>query len=191
MSDSDWLRDYYSRIMQEYKFSMERKDRVTDWAIGIFFVALVAYVELLRYQLPSLWRVSLIVILLCFIVRLFANSCLAYAYLKKWRYLLDLIEKYWMTNMVSLDFIKNEIEKYHYTPRTREKRMYFIKSQLSAGFILLFFFPICLLLVEIYFNPQDLNIVIPISFLIAYCIYESVIFVLYKSLNMPSKSSSK
>jgi len=189
LSRPKWLKYYYSRIMEEYKFSMERKDRVTDWSIGIFFAALVAYVELLRYQLPSIWRISLIVGLLCFIMRLFANSCLAYAYLKKWRYLLDLIEKHWMTNTISLDFVKNEIEKYHYTPRTMKRRIYFIKNQLLAGFILLFLFPFFLLLFEIYSNPLDLNAAIPISFLVAYYVYESVIFIEHKGLSMPSKSA--
>lgn len=53
MSSHEWLKQYYSRIIEEYRFSMERKDKVLDWSIGILFVALVAYVELLRYQVPS------------------------------------------------------------------------------------------------------------------------------------------
>jgi len=175
--------------MEEYKFSMERKDRVLDWSIGIFFVALVAYVELLRYQLPSLWRIYLLVGLLCFMVRLFLGSCFAYAYLKKWRYLLDLIEKHWMTNEVSLDFVKNEIKRYHYTPRTTEGRTYFIRHQLVGGFILLFLFPFFLLLFEIYSNVQDLNLIAPISFLVGYYAYESVIFVRNKELSMPPKNA--
>ena len=189
MSSSDWLKQYYSRIIEEYKFSMGRKDRVLDWSIGIFFVALVAYVELLRYELPSIWRICLIVGLLCFIMRLFSSSCLAYAYLKKWRYLLDLIEKHWKSNTVSLDSLKNEIEKYHYTPRTTEKRTYFISHQLVGGFFLLFLVPFFLLLFEIYSNPQDLNIIIPVSFLAVYCIYESIIYITNKERSMPSENT--
>lgn len=176
--------------MGEYTFSMERKDRVLDWSIGIFFIALVAYVELLRYGLPSIWRVCLIVGLLSFIMRLFINSCLAYAYLKKWRHLLDLIEKHWMNDKTSLGSVKNEIKKYHYTPRTTEKRIYFVKHQLVGGFFLLFLLPLFLLLFDIYSNPKDLKTVIPVSFLVAYYVYESVIFVRNKELSMPSESAT-
>lgn len=175
--------------MEEYKFSMERKDRVLDWSIGIFFVALVAYVELLRYQLPSLWRIYLLVGLLCFMVRLFSGSCLAYAYLRKWRYLLDQIEKHWMTNEVPLESVENDIKRYHYSPRTTERRMYFVKHQLVGGFGLLFIFPFFLLVFEILSNPPDLNIVVPISVLVAYYIYEYVILVTNKELSMPSGSA--
>jgi len=188
MSSSKWLNEYYSRIIEEYKFSMERKDRVTDWAIGIFFVSLVAYAELLREQVPPIWRIYLIVGLLCFIMRLFINSCLAYSYLKKWRYLLDFIEKYWMNNE-TLESVTSAIDEYHYTPRTTEKRIYFVKHQLVGGFVLLFLFPFALLLFEIYPNPLDWNIAIPVSFLVVYFVYESVIFIRSKELSMPSKNA--
>ena len=185
MSNSRWLNEYYSRIVEEYKFSMERKDRVTDWAIGVFFIGLVAYVELLREQVPAIWRVYLVVGLLSFIMRMFCNSCLAYAYLKKWRYLLDLIEKHWMNKSQPLDFVKEEIEKFHHAPRTTEKRTYFVKNQLLAGFLLLFLFSFFLLFFEVYSNPLDSSFVIPISFLVAYYIYESVMFLRHKALSTP------
>lgn|GEM_PF-1320660 len=186
MSNSKWLKEYHSRIIEEYKFSMERKDRVTDWAIGIFFIALVAYAELLRESTPPIWRIYLIVGLLCFNVRLFFNSCLAYAYLKKWRYLLDMIEKHWMNNKPSLDVVKDKIKKLHYTPRTTEKRRHFVKSQLLAGFLLLFLFPLFLISFEIYFKLQNLNeLIVPISFLFGYFVYELVMFITHKPLTMP------
>lgn len=192
LSGSEWLKEYYSRIIEEYRFSMERKDRVTDWAIGILFVALVAYAELLREQSPSIWRIYLTIGLLCFIVRLFFNSCLAYAYLKKWRYLLDLIEKYWRQDSVTLEFVEKEIEGYHHTPRTTETRTYFIKSQLKAGFLLLFLSPFFLLSFEIFFKLQGLNeLVIPLLILIAYYTYETVMFIEHKALNMPEDDGKK
>ena len=169
---------------------MERKDRVTDWAIGIFFVSLVAYAELLTEQVPSIWRVCLIVGLLCFIKRLFISSCLAYGYLEKWRHLLDLIEKHWMSNTISLDSVKNEIEKYHYTPRTTRKRVHFVKSQLLAGFILLFLFSFLLLLFELYSNPPEMYAIIPISFLIVYYVYECFMFSEHEPLSMPTRNDS-
>lgn len=186
----EWLEEYYSRVVEEYKFSMERKDRVLDWSIGIFFIALVAYVELLRYQLPSIWRICLIVGLLCFMIRLFSNSCLAYAYLKKWRYLLDSIEKHWASKEESLDLVKNEIERYHYTPRTTERRIYFVKHQLVGGFFLLFLLPLVLLVWDIYSNLQNLKILAPIMFLVAYFAYEAFIFVKNKKLGMPAKNAA-
>ena len=184
MSES-WLKEYHSRIIDEYRFSMERKDRVTDWAIGIFFATLIAYAQLLREQVPSVWRICLIVALLCFIIRLFSNSCLAFAYLKKWRYLTDMIEKHWMKNEPTLERIQDTIQRFHYTPRTTEKRIYFVKNQLISGFLLLFLFPFFLLSFELYFNPQDLNVLAPISFLIAYYTYEVILFWKNKTLRKP------
>jgi len=39
------------------------------------------------------------------------------------------------------------------------------------------------------YNPQDLNIIAPVSFLVAYYFYESVIFVTNKELSMPSENA--
>ncbi|MFW9917251.1 MAG: hypothetical protein ACFFGZ_16725 [Candidatus Thorarchaeota archaeon] len=184
MSES-WLKEYHSRIMDEYRFSMERKDRVTDWAIGIFFATLIAYAQLLREQVPSIWRICIIVALLCFVIRLFSNSCLAFAYLKKWRYLTDMIEKHWLKNEPTLEEVQDAIQRFHYKPRTTEKRVIFVKNQLITGFLLLFLFPFFLLSFEFYFNPQDLNVLAPISFLIAYYVYEFILFWKNKALTMP------
>ena len=191
MTMSEWLKEYYSRVIEEYKFSMERKDRVTDWSIGIFFIALVAYVELLREQVPSIWRIYLIAGLLCFIARLFCSSCLAYAYLKKWRYLLDSIENHWMKETPSLDFIKAKIESLHYRPRTTERKMHFVKSQLLGGFLLLFLFPFFLLAFEVYsYHQNPYNLFMPITFLVGYYVYESVMFIKHEPLSMPKDNES-
>lgn len=167
---------------------MERKDRVTDWAIGIFFATLIAYAQLLREQVPSVWRICLIVALLCFVMRLFSNSCLAFAYLKKWRYIADMIEKYWMKNIPTLEKVQNAIQKFHYTPRTTRNRWFFIKNQLITGFFLLFVFPFFLLLLEFFSNPQDLNVLAPFTFLVGYYVYESIMFSKNKALDMPKNN---
>jgi len=187
--DTSWLKDYHSRITEEYKFSMERKDRVTDWAIGIFFVTLVAYAELLREGVPSLWRIALVVGLLAFIMRLFANSCLAYAYLKKWRYLLDSIEKYWMKHEPFFNTLLTDINDLHYSGGTTEKASYFVKSQLRAGFLLLFIFPIFILVFELGSNPFEVYNILPIISLIAYFFYESILLLkLNTNTKMPKQN---
>ena len=168
---------------------MERKDRVTDWTIGVFFISLVAYSELLGSKTPSIWRVYLLIILLCFVIRLFFNSCLAYAYLKKWRYLLDLIEKYWMSGEVTLEFVKKEIESLHHIPRATEKRTYFVNAQLKAGFFLLFLFPLILLSYEVYLDPQ-VQVVLPFSILVGYFIYEVTIFLAYDRIQIRKDSKT-
>lgn len=181
-SHSEWLRDYYSRITEEYKFSMERKDRVTDWSIGIFFAFLIAYAELLMAQTPSIWRIYLIIGTLCFIDRLFINSCLAYGYLEKWRYLLDLIEKHWMNGNPTIEYVKDKIENLHYAVKTTKGRMYFIRSQLIASFSLLFLFPFVLLLFDSYSTPLN-ELFVPILFLFAYLVYEAIMYLNDKHLN--------
>jgi len=128
----------------------------------------------------------LIVGLLCFVVRLFSNSCLAYAYLRKWRYLLDLIEEYWKSNTPSLDSVNQAIDKYHHARRTTDRKAYFARSQLLAGFLLLFLFSFFLLLFEICSNLQQLgNLFLPISFLAAYYAYEAIVFFRHEALGRP------
>ncbi len=95
-----------------------------------------------------------------------------------------------MKNVPPLDNVQDAIQKFHYTPRTTEKRIFFIKSQLITGFLLLFVFPFFLLLLELYSNPQDLNVLAPISFLVAYYVYESIMFWKNKSLNMPKNNDA-
>jgi hypothetical protein len=169
---NDWLKDYHARVTSEYNISMERKDKVTDWSIGILFVTLVAYAELLREAVPSLWRISLIVGLLCVIMRLFNNSCLAYGYLKKWRYLLDRIEKHWMDNVPSEKELREDINTYHFQNKITERTVYFIKCQLIAGFLILFLIPFAMLGYELINFRQTEQTLIPIVFLIVYFSYE-------------------
>lgn len=180
---ASWLTDYYGRIREEYQFSMERKDKITDWSIGVFFVAITAYSLLIGNGANSLWRIYLIVILLCFVVRFYLSSCLAYAYLKKWRYLLDLIEKYQMNKDPSLDFVKKEISELHHTARATEKRRYFLIGQLKAGFFLMFLFPSIILTFEVILF-HEIQIVLPLLFLIGYLIYETLIFTRYKNIDL-------
>lgn len=172
MSDTDWLNRYYSRLIEEYKFSMERKDRLTDWSIAVFFVAIVAYAELLREVTPSIWRISLAVALLCFMVRLFCNSCIAYAYLKKWRFLLDNIEKFWSNNSPTMDKIKEYIECLHYSVKTTETLLYFVRNQLISGYFLLFLFPSLLIFYELLFYEQSIFVALPLVWLSLYIVVE-------------------
>lgn len=169
---------------------MERKDRLFDWSIGILFVAIVAYAELLSNGKPSIWRVYLLVGLSCFIMRMFTNSCLAYAFLKKWRYLLDFIEKHWMDGETSIGDVKKEIKKYHYESKTTEKRSYFIKHQLIGGFVLLFVVPFVLIFFEYKTNmPQDLAGFFPLLILICYYVYEILIMCSNRHRSMPSEAT--
>ena len=119
-------------------------------------------------------------------IRLFFASCLAYAYLKKWRYLLDTIEKYWMSKEPSLDFIKREITELHHTPKTTESRTYFVKSQLKAGYFLLFLFPSLLLAFETYLYHQILAL-FPLLFLVCYLTYEIALYSKYKNIDLRKK----
>jgi hypothetical protein len=167
---------------------MERKDRVTDWSITIFFIAVVAYAELLRESVPTIWRVGLLVGLLCFIVRLFFNSCLAYAYLKKWRFLLDNIERHWSEQFPTLDTIREYVKRYHYSVKTTETRLYFVKSQLTAGFFLLFLFPSILLIYELSFYEQNISVSIPLIWLLIYLFSECYKFASGKHFEKASEN---
>mgnify|MGYP005640476231 CR=1 FL=1 len=180
MSNSEWLKEYYSRISQEYRFSLNRKDTLTYWALTAMFVMIAAYVELLRVKEFSFWRMSLLAGAICLSLRFFVHSCIAYAYLKKWRFLLEQIEKHWMTGKPSLSEIQNNINKYHHTPRTTVTRWYLVRSQLKAGFLLVFLIPSLLIMFEIINFPQTPYKFIPFVAILIYLIYECLQFVSYE-----------
>lgn len=137
MAEKDaWLSSYYSRITEEYKISMERKDRALDWSITVFFIAFIAYAELLSNN-NSIWRIYLLFILELFILRFFVGSIIAYTYLKKWRYIIQQIDSYYFKKKPTIEEINAIIETYDHKGTTTEKARYFIKRQLTVGFGLL------------------------------------------------------
>jgi len=163
---------------------MERKDKVFDWSIGILFVAIVAYADLLSNTAPSIWRISLLVGLSCFIMRMFGNSCLAYGYLRKWRHLLDNIEGYWKWGKPSLADLNKEIGIYHHTKKMTKKSSYFVKSQLKVGFFLLFIVPFVLIAFEFITYTQDWKSWFLVVLLAGYYVYEGN---LLKKIDAPIK----
>ena len=126
-NQDDWLSSYYSRITEEYKISMERKDRALDWSITIFFIAFMAYAELLTSK-NFIWRIYLLLILELFLFRFFIGSIIAYSYLKKWRYIIQQIDSYHFKNVIDLEEIKTIIDTYDHKHTTTENARYFIKS---------------------------------------------------------------
>jgi len=172
MSEQDsWLDSYYSRITEEYKLSMERKDRVTDWSITIFFIAIIAYAQLLTSN-NSLWRICLLFGLELFILRFFINSMIAYSYLKKWRYILKQIDLYHFKKDIDFEKIKKIVEIYDHTHTTTENARYFIIRQLINGFGLLLSIPILLMIFEFIINPPAKEVILPLIGSILYAGYE-------------------
>jgi hypothetical protein len=182
LSESGWLKEYYTRISEECRFSMNRKDTLTYWAITAVFVMLAAYVELLRFELPSIWRIGLLVGTICLIARFFMHSCLAYSYLRKWRFLLEQIENHWMTGKPLLEEIQENVKKYHHTPRTTVARGYLVKAQLRAGFLLVFLLPSLLISFEILSFPQSCYAFVLLGTLFMYLAYESWQFISYEHM---------
>ncbi len=134
MADKDaWLSSYYSRITQEYQISMERKDRALDWSITTFFIAFIAYAELLS-STNSIWRIYLLLILELFLLRFFVGSIIAYAYLKKWKYILQQIDLYYFKKESTIEEIKTIIETYDHKGATTKKARYFIKKSVGCWF---------------------------------------------------------
>ena len=176
MADKDaWLSSYYSRITEEYKISMERKDRALNWSITVFFIAFMAYAELLTNN-NSIWRIYLLFILELFILRFFIGSIIAYTYLKKWRYIIQKIDSYKFKKEPKIDEINTIIDTYDHKDTTTEKARYFIKNQLKVGFGLLFAIPIVLITYEFLNNPPGQEVIWGIGFSILIVIYEILIF---------------
>jgi len=167
----DWLSSYYSRITEEYKISMERKDRTLDWSITIFFIAFIAYAELLTSE-NFIGRIYLLLILELFLFRFFIGSMIAYSYLKKWRYIIQQIDSYHFKNVIDLEKIKTIIDTYDHKHTTTEHARYFIKRQLIVGFGLLLSLPILLIIFELMKNPPGNEVIFPLIASVLFIGYE-------------------
>ncbi len=171
MGTEEWLGRYYRRITEEYKISMERKDRALDWSITVFFLAIMAYSELLSSGTAA-WRIYLFLIVELFLLRFFIGSILAYAYLNKWRHIIQQIDLHHFNNSVSIEDIQSTIDTYDHNHNTTKPSWYFIKNQLRVGFGLLFLFPGLIIVYEVSKVNASFEILIPILVTILIIVWE-------------------
>lgn len=191
MSDqpkNEWLETYHSRLQSEYEFSSNKKDTLTNWSLTILLAMLGFYFGdfVGIANLESASRLALVIGTLIIVIQFFVNSMLSYGFLKKWRYLKELIEKHWMDGKPTLEDIKKKIALYDHGRRTKASWREMIWAQLRAGFLLILGAPILLAAVEV-FRAQNLTAYHYLSFVVlaVYMIWQIVIFLDYDQFRKP------
>lgn len=160
---------------------------MTNWALTLFIAVIATYTTLLTSQLVTLgvWRIGLLLVALGLMIRLFSQSMIAYAFLRRCRYIENAIEAHWAVRQPSLQQIVVDLQIYDHGRRATVSRLAMFWSQLRAGFLLIFLVLSVILLIELS-QVQVTNAlsVILVGFL-AYVVWEVVIFVQYDQLKRP------
>ena len=170
---TDWLANYYQRIVNDCTISFERRDRITNWSYAILAAVIGVYAGSFADGsfVTPLGRFALVSGVLFVLIRFFFQSMIAYGYFLRGRYLRTKIEEYWMNEKLSLDEIKKTIETFDHgkkIPKTGRNRLI---GQVRSGFFLILAIPTIPLATELYLDLNWQYFVI-ITFLILYLFYE-------------------
>jgi hypothetical protein len=180
-----WLTRYYERLVEEYQFSLTRRDNITNWALTLFLAVIATYAVILTSQVvvSGFWKIALLLASLGLLVRFLSQSMIAYSFLRKWRYIENRIESHWASGQPSLEDIEVDIRKYDHGRHTPVSKWAMLWSQLRAGFLLIFIVLFGILYVELIGIPSITAdyLVLFVGF-VAYLIWELVIFLTYDQL---------
>lgn len=118
-------------------------------------------------------------------IRLFSQSMIAYAFLRRCRYIENAIEAHWAVGQPSLQQIVVDLQTYDHGRRATVSRLAMFWSQLRAGFLLIFLVLSAVLLVEL--NQVQITNALSVLLLgfLAYVVWEATIFVQYDQLKRP------
>lgn len=146
----EWLKVYYSRLESENAYSLKKKDTFTNWSLIILVGLISIYFgfhgsEILNDDLRFLLLTGFIIVLIQF----FGNSLISYAYLRKWRYLTNQIDSYWMNGKPSMEKIQKDITTYDLGNKTIVGSKNIVSAQLRSGFHIILGGPTALWIYEL------------------------------------------
>lgn len=147
---NEWLKVYYSRLESENAYSLKKKDTFTNWSLIILVGLISIYFgfhggKVLTEDLRFLLLTAFIIVLIQF----FGNSLISYAYLRKWRYLTNQIDSYWMNGKPSLEKIQKDITTYDLGNKTIVGSKNIVSAQLRSGFHIILGGPTALWIYEL------------------------------------------
>ncbi len=147
--DPDWLEEYYERIIAEKNNNLLRKDGFTNWALVTLLGFFAIYGQLFLISLPAFISFAVLAIALILIFRFYLRSCISYADIRRQNYLQRLIERHWMHGKPSMNRIKALIKIFDHECWAVDPLGRTLRSQLKAGFLVLFLAPFIALCWEI------------------------------------------
>ncbi len=137
----EWLKTYYQRIANDKNFDLERKDKFTNWALISLLGFLAIFFQYLNSEtFNPIFCVGIVAISISIVFRFFAHSCICYASIQNYNYLIFEIEKAFIKNNLDLQRLIWELENYSGRKGCISEKMLrrSISRQLIAGFGLIF-----------------------------------------------------
>lgn len=190
MAENEWLREYYQKAAEDKNVDLQRKDSFTNWAL-VSVLGLLAVYGQFPDQQPSFVLIAVTALAIALVTRFYVHSCISYANIRKLNTIIIDIEKHWMEGKPSIDEIKKLIRTHGQLRWSSVSRWKVARTQMKAGFLLLFIAPIAVLIYEMtrYVSglgevqfwplPYEWSIIIVLS---VYMIYEFAIFFAYTPL---------
>lgn len=142
----EWLKSYYQRIANDKNFDLERKDKFTNWALISLLGILAIFFQYLNSEIfIPIFCVGILAISISIVFRFFAHSCICYASIQNYNYLIFKIEDAFIKNNLDLQRFKWELENYGGRKGCISEKMLrrSVSRQLKAGFGIIF--SICLI----------------------------------------------
>lgn len=193
----NWINHYYNKITGEYQLSFNRRNSLYNWSLTALIALAGIYATFYSegLEIPNIWRFVLVTAFALIELRFFMMSMVSHGFLRRWRYLQNIIEAYWFKDTIQNENDVNvEIKKFDHGTKIPMKWSRMIAAEFQSGFALMLLGPFVLIGYEIVRINYQLNTghVIVISILIVYIIWEIVIFVSYRHLRYaePRKTSS-
>ncbi len=151
----EWLKVYYAKIQSQHDNSFRKKDTLTNWSLTILIAMIGIYFGILSGQfqeqmLEQSLRFAVVTGFLIILGQFFSNSLISYAYLRKFRYLMKMIDSGWMNGNPSFSVIKEQISVFDLKDKTVVGMRESSWAQLRAGFAIILGFPTVLWISELY-----------------------------------------
>lgn len=185
--EPEWVEEYYERINAEKTSNLIRKDGFTNWALITLLGFFAIYGQLFLISLPPFVNFAALAISLILIFKFYLRSCISYADIRRQNLLRRAIERHWMHGKPSLNRIKALIKIFDHECWAVDPLGRNLRSQLKAGFLVLFLGPIIVLGWEILnLHIQFFTLLIPLeTLLFSYAVLAfMVIYITYELISL-------
>jgi len=184
----------------EKNVNLQRKDSYTNWALVTLLGFMAIYGQLFLISLPAFITFTILVICLILIFRFYLRSCISYADIRRQNRIRRAIERHWMYGKPSLNRVKAPIKLFDHECWSVNSLGRTLRSQLKAGFIVLFLAPIIALCWEtINLHIQFFSFLVPLetllfsyailAFLMIYLVLELIAVKRHKPLQQKPPTS--
>lgn len=177
-----------------FQVDVRRRDNITYWALVLLGAWMTVFIGFISGStiVTTFWKVALLVGVTALLIRFYIHAVLAYAYIRKHKYLLSQVENYWISGNPTLDELKADIKNYDQKAHVTVTRKHMLWAQLRAGYFLILGIPFGGLVATLLpIGELDSNCLFIIGLFAVYLLYEAFNFLEYGRIKKPKKSPKK